>query len=97
MDAQCAFHRGPGPKCHIHRVLGKDPLGYLCAWLLSGCQECYNTRATHFAARADRSPDGPLSYARRVAARELAATQPLMAEFVLLELEHGTGVEPLEL
>ncbi len=99
MDAQCLRHKtdSRSPKCHIHRTVKKNPLGYLSAWLISGCDDCMVDRATHFAFRLDRSEDGQLSYASRCAAREHAQQQPWLAELFELELEFGTGIAPRKL
>jgi hypothetical protein len=98
LDAQCLRHKLCKPRCHVHRVLRRDPIGFLAAWLVASNADPYGeTRASHFECRLDRSETGPVSYEMRLFARELARTQPMLAELFLLEETYGTGEEPLNL
>lgn len=91
----CRSHRGL-PKCHIHRVISKRPLGYLIAWLIAGREE--QSRGEHFAMRLERGDDDPVGFAARVQARALAKSQSSLAMFFELEAvyqpQRGDGEEP---
>lgn len=91
LDAQCFHHRGGrGGKCHVHRVLRKRPIGYLSAWLLSGCAR--DTRDEHFGKRLARRAGEPCSFENRVAARAHARAQPQLSRFFQLEAAHPPGL-----
>jgi hypothetical protein len=97
LDAHCLPHLGCKPKCHVHRVLNKDPIGYLAAWLIASRGIDGGSRDQHMLCRFDRTDTGPVSYEMRLIARDIARRQPLLAEFFVLEETYGTGEEPLVL
>ena len=101
LDAQCGDPRHRGAlKCHVHRVLRKRPIGYLCAWLLAGgC--CGQNRDTHFGLRLERGEEDACGYPARMAARRIALGQPVLKVFFDLERRYppapGGGEEPHQL
>ena len=100
IDAQCRRtchnHKGD-PKCHIHRVLKKAPLGYLLAWLLHVDCDTID-RNTHMVSRFDRTPDGWFSHLNRLRARAWGEQQAQLQFFFDKELESGCdGSEPIVL
>lgn len=100
IDAHCGRHRGTATsKCHVHRVLKKRPMGYLCAWLFNAHH--HNGREGHFDARLRRRDDEPCGLPQRRAAREVAQGQADLQFFFDLESRHpprpGDGDEPARL
>lgn len=69
----------------LNRVLKKQPIGYLVAWLREGQRQDLKTAADHKAVRLDRSEDGPMSFTRRVSAREYFTGFPDAERFLELE------------
>jgi hypothetical protein len=82
LDGQCCFHKG-SPKCHVHKVLRKRPVGYIAAWLLHGL--CCSSRGIHFGSRTERASDQACGFEARVKARRLVMSQPHLEFFLELE------------
>ena len=77
-------------------MFSKRPIGYLIAWLLQ-CQGPANAEA-HKNIKLDRTPDGPMSHAKRLQARLWFQALPGAEQICALEaLPTDGNEEPLEL